>query len=75
MASTVFQDGSDSLIMNLRAVLLDYVNGRDFYGLELIVNPQYYDFDQLSFWGPAAADSLRPRLEIIYSVPYGQVGE
>ena len=75
MASTVFQDGSDSLVMNLGAVLLDYVNDLDFYGLELIVNPQYHDFDQLSFWGSEAADSLRPRLEIIYSVPYGQVGE
>lgn len=75
MASAVFQDGSDSLIMNLGAVWLGYVNGGDFYGLELVVDPQYYDFDQLSFWGPEAADSLRPRLEIIYSVPYGQVGE
>ncbi len=76
MASTVFQAGSDSLIMNVEAVLLDYVNGRDFYGLELVVNPQHHDFDQLSFWGrDAPADSLSPRLEFLYSLPYNQVGE
>ena len=72
IGSTVFQAGSDSLIVNVGAVLLDYVNGRDFHGLELVVNPQYHDFDQFSFWGPETAGSLRPRLEIIYSFPYGE---
>ena len=73
MASAVFQAGSDSLIMNVGAVVLRYANGFDLYGLELVVDPQHNDFDNLSFWGSAAADKLmKPRLEIISSFPYGE---
>ncbi|MCH7858519.1 MAG: hypothetical protein IID14_02340 [Candidatus Marinimicrobia bacterium] len=72
MASAVFQAGSDSLIMNVGAVVLRYVNGFDLYGLELVVDPQHNDFDNLSFWGSDADKLLRPRLEIISSFPYGE---
>lgn len=59
---------------DLRDYIVDYINGRSNYGFELVIRPDNYDPDQLVFWGPAAPDSLRPRLELLLSDPYEEAG-
>ncbi|MFB0515169.1 MAG: hypothetical protein ACETWG_01020, partial [Candidatus Neomarinimicrobiota bacterium] len=63
---------SDSLILKLGSFVSALAIGAiDNYGLDLVVLPINYDFDHLVFWGlEAPSESLKPRLEIMYSRPY-----
>ncbi len=66
--------GSDSLVLYLRDIVAAFANRpSENHGLDIVVRPRHNDFDHLYFWGPDTSESLRPRLEIIYSRPYEEV--
>ncbi|MCK4579432.1 MAG: hypothetical protein KAU50_11635 [Candidatus Marinimicrobia bacterium] len=62
----------DSLTINLNVLLDGYINGTLVnHGIDLVVRPSNNDLDDLYLWGHGTSDSvLKPRLEIIYGVPY-----
>ncbi|UCH61850.1 MAG: hypothetical protein JSU77_08545 [Fidelibacterota bacterium] len=74
ISRVVYQGTSDSLVLELRGFLSGVATGVFMnYGLDLVVIPNNHDFDRLVFWGSNAPDPLRPRLDVIYSFPYGEV--
>ncbi len=72
ISSVIYQKGSDNLVLKLGGFLSGVTAGAyKNYGLDLVVKPNNHDFDHLVFWGACASDSLkRPRLEVIYGLPY-----
>ncbi|MFC1482032.1 hypothetical protein ACFL6E_07300 [Candidatus Neomarinimicrobiota bacterium] len=62
---------ADSLVISISGFLQDVLTGgKDNFGIDLLVNPLYNDFDQLVFHDSLATVGLRPRLEILYATPY-----
>lgn len=71
LRSVTMDATADSLVISIGGMLQDVVGERkENFGFDLLVNPLNNDFDQLVFHDQSAAAGLKPRLEILYAIPY-----
>lgn len=62
---------ADSLVISITGMLQDVVAGsKENFGFDLLVNPLNNDFDDLVFHDNSDTTGLKPKLEILYAIPY-----